>query len=110
MLFHALAGKFDGVIGGPPCQSFSQAVIGHEPSHGNLIPEFERIVREAQPTFWLAENVPAAPIPQGALWNEILDAWEYGSKQTRKRRFSSNLPLVLQPIPAEVRFPDPFPT
>lgn len=66
--FHPPAGKFDGVIGGPPCQAFSPLAHmvrhnGHEPKFGNLIPEFERCVHEARPQWFVMENVPAAPAP-----------------------------------------------
>lgn len=66
--FHPPTGKFDGVIGGPPCQAFSSLAHmvrhnGHEPKFGNLIPEFERVVRESLPTWFAMENVPAAPLP-----------------------------------------------
>jgi len=66
--FRPPAGKFDGVIGGPPCQAFSRLrylnpLAGQR--HGNLIPEFERCVIEANPTWFLMENVPDAPIPFG---------------------------------------------
>jgi DNA (cytosine-5)-methyltransferase 1 len=63
--FHPPAGKFDGVIGGPPCQFFS-AFKRLNPAagrHGNQIPEFERCVAEAQPRWFLMENVPKAPEP-----------------------------------------------
>jgi site-specific DNA-cytosine methylase len=61
-------GKFEGLISGPPCQSFSPLARlvranGHEPRFGNLIPEFERCVAEAQPDWFLMENVPQAPVP-----------------------------------------------
>lgn len=66
--FHPPASRFDGVIGGPPCQSFSRLAFlvrhnGYEPRFGNLIPEFERCVREAAPTWFLMEEVPDAPVP-----------------------------------------------
>jgi site-specific DNA-cytosine methylase len=66
--FHPPAGKFDGVIGGPPCQAFSSLARlvranGHQPKFGNLIPEFERCVAEIEPAWFLMENVPAAPKP-----------------------------------------------
>src|SRR5439155_17435760 len=66
--FHPPAGKFDGIIGGPPCQSFSPLAAlvrhnGYEPKFGNLIPEFERCVLEAQPLWFLMENVRQAPLP-----------------------------------------------
>lgn len=61
--------KFSGVIGGPPCQAFSRLAHmvrqnGHEPKFGNLIPEFERVVEEALPQWFLMEEVPAAPRPR----------------------------------------------
>ena len=64
--FHPPAGKFDGVIGGPPCQSFSRLAHmvrqnGLQPKFGNLIPEFERCVSESRPAWFLMENVPDAP-------------------------------------------------
>lgn len=66
--FHPPAGKFDGVIGGPPCQAFSR--LRHLVEHNgyriaeNLIPEFERAVAEAGPRWFLMENVPGAPEPR----------------------------------------------
>src|SRR5713226_3268861 len=67
--FHPPAGKFDGVIGGPPCQAFSTLAalnhhLGNEPKFGNLIPEFERCVGEAEPEWFVMENVPGAPVPK----------------------------------------------
>lgn len=64
--FHPPAGRFDGIIGGPPCQMFSvmkrlNPRAGEK--HGNLIPEFERVVGEATPRWFLMENVPGAPVP-----------------------------------------------
>lgn len=66
--FNPPAGRFDGVIGGPPCQAFSRLVHivkakGQTPKP-NLIPEFERVIREAAPTWFLMENVPDAPTPR----------------------------------------------
>lgn len=78
--FHPPAGKFDGVIGGPPCQYFSSMryIVAHNRRKNpgkyaeaeNLIPEFVRCVIEARPTWWLMENVPTVlssewPRPDG---------------------------------------------
>jgi len=65
---HYPAGRFDGVIGGPPCQMFSSLADivrqrGHQPEFGNLIPEFERVISESEPQWFLMENVIAAPRP-----------------------------------------------
>lgn len=103
--FHPPAGKFDGIIGGPPCQSFSSLAHlvranGHEPKFGNLIPEFERCVTEAGPEWFLMEEVPAAPIPvvpgYGVKPLYLDNAWilgedGFGQEQMRKRVFSFGL-------------------
>ena len=70
--FHPPIGKFDGIIGGPPCQMFSRLAHmvrqnGLQPKFGNLIPEFERCVMEAMPKWFLMENVPDAPVPFGGF-------------------------------------------
>ena len=78
---HYPPGRFDGVIGGPPCQMFSRLAAmvranGHEPKFGNLIPEFERCVFESQPAWFLMEEVPDAPLPvvDGyAVWSTLLN-------------------------------------
>ncbi len=94
--FHPPAGRFDGVIGGPPCQAFSALAhlvraSGREPRFGNLIPEFERVVLEAQPEWFVMENVPAAPQPSivdyGAHSFTFCNA-ALGEEQERLRRFT----------------------
>lgn len=48
-----------GIIGGPPCQSWSEAgsLKGIEDARGQLFYEYIRILREKQPLFFVAENV-----------------------------------------------------
>jgi DNA (cytosine-5)-methyltransferase 1 len=50
----------DGIVGGPPCQSWSEAgsMRGIEDTRGQLFFDFIRILAEKQPKFFLAENVP----------------------------------------------------
>lgn len=94
--WHPPAGRFDGVIGGPPCQAFSQLrhiirANGHKPRFGNLIPEFARCVAEAKPQWFLMENVRGAPIPwvRGYGVHEFLiNNRQFGAAQNRVRRFS----------------------
>jgi len=98
--FRPPAGRFDGVIGGPPCQPFSQLVHmvranGYEPKHENLIPEFERIVAEARPGWFLMEEVRAAPLPDVAgylVHSQMVNARHVGSPQNRERRISFGTP------------------
>lgn len=52
-------GELDGLIGGPPCQGFSD--IGkRDPNdrRNSLFGHFMRLVAETQPRFFVAENVP----------------------------------------------------
>ena len=90
--FHPPTGRFEGVIGGPPCQKFSQASrLNRNIERQNLIPEFERCVVEAQPSWFLMENVRQAPVPEitGYITQSFLlnNRW-LGEKQIRVRRFS----------------------
>lgn len=50
----------DGIIGGPPCQSWSEAgaLRGIDDPRGKLFYEFIRLLRDKKPKFFLAENVP----------------------------------------------------
>jgi DNA (cytosine-5)-methyltransferase 1 len=49
----------DGIIGGPPCQSWSEAgsLQGIDDPRGQLFYEYIRILKAKQPKFFLAENV-----------------------------------------------------
>lgn len=96
--FHPPAGKFDGVIGGPPCQLYGGlANFSHRwavaPEH--LIPEYERCVAAAEPTWFLMENVRNAPLPvvPGYTVKAVLlnNRW-LGEVQSRMRRFSFGTP------------------
>ena len=93
--FHPTPGRFDGVIGGPPCQAFSQLrhivqANGYETAP-NLIPEYERVVSEAEPSWFVMENVPDAPRPvvRGYRVRDhvLRDTW-VGGATNRLRRFS----------------------
>lgn len=49
----------DGIIGGPPCQSWSEAgaLKGIKDQRGQLFYEYIRVLRDKQPLFFVAENV-----------------------------------------------------
>lgn len=92
--FHPPAGKFDGVIGGPPCQPFSMLrtllkAKGSDTKAVDLIPEFVRCIEQARPRWFVMENVKNAtvPMPEGYLVydQDIRDAHCGGDTQ-RKRR------------------------
>ncbi len=94
-----------GLIGGPPCQSWSEAgkSRGIEDHRGQLFFEFIRVLRDKKPLFFLAENVSGmlAPKHSEALNNiknhfiesgynlsfKLLNAHDYNVPQDRKRLF-----------------------
>lgn len=111
----------DGMIGGPPCQSWSEAgsLRGIEDHRGQLFFEFIRILRAKKPKFFLAENVSGmlAARHSDALSNikkmfadsgyvlsvQLLNAADYGVPQDRKR-------LIFVGIREDVGFKFQFPT
>jgi DNA (cytosine-5)-methyltransferase 1 len=58
----------DGIIGGPPCQSWSAAGSqrGIDDKRGKLFFDYIRILKEKQPKFFLAENVAGILQPKHA--------------------------------------------
>ncbi len=99
--FHPPPGVFDGIIGGDPCQSHSSLANlvrakGLKPSFPDMTPEYQRVVEEARPAWFLRENVPRAPDIKPAgydvrsflLDNSTLDSGDgTGNEQMRKRRW-----------------------
>ena len=97
--------KCDGIIGGPPCQSWSEAgsLKGIEDPRGQLFYQYIRILKDKQPRFFLAENVKGmmAKRHNDAVENivsqfeeagydvfiHLLNASDYGVPQDRKRVF-----------------------
>lgn len=95
----------DGIIGGPPCQSWSEAgsLRGINDLRGQLFYEYIRILKDKQPKFFLAENVSGmlANRHSQAVKNIIsmfeecgynvtltlVNAKDYGVAQERKRVF-----------------------
>lgn len=95
----------DGIIGGPPCQSWSEAGAqrGIKDKRGQLFYDFIRILEAKQPKFFLAENVSGMLLGRHseALENikemfrnagigyelsfEMVNACDYNVPQDRKR-------------------------
>lgn len=92
-----------GIIGGPPCQSWSEAGAGRgiTDKRGQLFYDYIRILKAKQPRFFLAENVPGMLQPKhsealNAILTEfseigynvkryLLNAYDYSVPQDRKR-------------------------
>ena len=93
--FHPPRGRFNGVIGGDPCQAWSQLRYMIEANGFELAeylgPEYDRILDEAQPDWFLRENVPAAPPLEAKGFHTrdqmLCDLWVGGLTQ-RERRFT----------------------
>jgi DNA (cytosine-5)-methyltransferase 1 len=97
----------DGIIGGPPCQSWSEAgaARGIKDKRGQLFYDFIRILEKKQPKFFLAENVSGMLISKHTealegikemfkntgvgyeLSFQMLNSCNYNVPQDRKRVF-----------------------
>lgn len=131
-LLRAAGGNLAGIIGGPPCQGFSN--IGRRDvtdTRRKLLGHFFRLIKETQPRFFVMENVPGlaqehgkAELGQalailggnyGLTGPTVLDAADFGAATRRKRLFVIGIrtdvcpPLSMQAIqikrhkPATVR-------
>jgi modification methylase fnuDI len=97
--------KSDGIIGGPPCQSWSEAgsLRGIDDPRGKLFYEYIRILKDMQPKFFLAENVKGMLSKRNTdavkdiikefekagynVFIKLLNAFDYGVAQDRERIF-----------------------
>jgi DNA (cytosine-5)-methyltransferase 1 len=93
----------DGIIGGPPCQSWSLAgeMRGIKDERGQLFYEYARVLKDKRPNFFLAENVPGivssthiqafkailaklSSLGYNVVY-KVVDARDYGVPQERRR-------------------------
>lgn len=97
--------QVDGIIGGPPCQSWSEAgsLRGIDDARGQLFYDYIRILKKVKPRFFLAENVSGmlANRHNEAVKNilsmfaesgydvtlTLVNAKDYGVAEERKRVF-----------------------
>ncbi|MFQ5661675.1 MAG: DNA cytosine methyltransferase [Candidatus Paceibacteria bacterium] len=71
--------QVDGIVGGPPCQSWSEAGAGRgiNDKRGQLFYEYIRILKDKQPKFFLAENVSGILHPKHSkAFSSILKEFE----------------------------------
>ena len=113
----------DGIIGGPPCQSWSEAgsLRGINDKRGQLFYDFIRILEAKQPKFFLAENVSGMLLERHseALKNikemfknagyrlsfKLLNASDFDVPQDRKRVFFVG---IREDLDFEFQFPEPL--
>lgn len=72
-------GKIDIMVGGSPCQSFSNygKKLGLEDVRGTLFYDYARIIKESQPKIFIYENVEnVTKNDSGRTWKVMLDVWQ----------------------------------
>jgi DNA (cytosine-5)-methyltransferase 1 len=103
-------GTIDIVVGSPPCTQFSFSNRG---GRGNIedglvdLHKFLSVVEYLKPRYWVMENVPRVrsilnelveghpdfiPFQKLITFNEVVNSWEYGTPQKRKRMICGNFP------------------
>ena len=117
-----LPGAITGVIGGPPCQSWSEAGArrGIDDTRGQLFFEYLRVIKSTRPKFFVAENVHGlihsrnlnsfeniiklfSDAGYEVSW-KLLRASDYGVPQDRERVFIVGYDKSLQ---KKFVFPEP---
>lgn len=116
-----------GIIGGPPCQSWSEAGAGRgiKDKRGQLFYEYIRVLKDKEPLFFLAENVSGMLLPRHReAFQEImgqfkrlnynvnyalLNAHDYDVPQDRKRviivGYHKKIGKTFQPPPSSPKRP-----
>ncbi|WP_303859949.1 DNA cytosine methyltransferase [Alkalibaculum bacchi] len=113
----------DGIIGGPPCQSWSEAgkSLGIRDERGKLFYNFIEVLNNKKPKFFVAENVSGMLAPQHRaavnsllslfdkagykIYIKLLNAADYKIPQDRKRVIFIGF---LKEIPIKYEFPKPL--
>jgi len=102
--FSCPADRFDGVIAGPPCVNYSDANRRRDTDEGDrLVREFLRVVAEAQPVWWMMENVRNVPdVRLRGYTVQRLDCtdWEFGGGSGRLRhiQFGHRDGHIIRPV------------
>ncbi len=114
--------EIDGIIGGPPCQSWSEAgsLRGIDDPRGQLFYDYIRILNDKKPKFFLAENVSGMMANRHSeavqsivkkfeecgynVSIDLVNAADYGVPQDRKRVFYIGFRKDLK---VDFKFPTP---
>jgi DNA (cytosine-5)-methyltransferase 1 len=82
-----------GIIGGPPCQSWSEAGAGRgiNDKRGQLFFEYIRILKDKQPLFFLAENVSGILHPRHAeAFSNIIQQFKDAGYEVSHKLLNAN--------------------
>lgn len=121
--FTKYKGKIDLLIGGSPCTNLSMAGNGQglKGSQSKLFYEYARAIKEAQPKYFLLENVIMKKEWEDIITNILgVDSIEINSSlvsaQNRRRLYWTNIPnvtlpedknITLEDILEDIEFPNP---
>ena len=105
--------KIDLLIGGSPCQGFSQAgkMKNFDDPRSKLFWEYVRILQEVKPKYFLLENVVMKQewqdiISEALGVKPIMIDSSLTSAATRKRLYWTNIPIDMNYIPSDKVFSD----
>lgn len=117
-----LPNNITGIIGGPPCQSWSEAgsLRGIDDDRGKLFFDYIRILKDKKPKFFLAENVSGMMASRHKksveniirlfkecgynVYINLVNAADYGIPQDRKRVFFTG---IRNDLKTQFKFPLP---
>jgi len=83
----------DGFIGGPPCQSWSEAGAGRgiKDKRGQLFHDYIRLLKDKQPKFFLAENVSGILHPKHSkAFANIIKEFENAGYEVSQKLLNAN--------------------
>lgn len=90
--------RFDGVIGGPPCQSHTKLRAIRSPKFPDLTRQVAEVLAAAAPSWFLFENVAPVGVPDAR--HAALDAMHYARPHQSRPRWFSHSPNLTAPAPA----------
>lgn len=85
--------NIDGIIGGPPCQSWSEAGAGRgiNDKRGQLFHDYIRLLKDKQPKFFLAENVSGILHPKHSeAFTNIIKEFENAGYEISQKLLNAN--------------------
>lgn len=95
-LIHEVRGRrFDGIIGGPPCQSHTQLKSMRAPKYPDLSPLVIQLLQATQWDWFLFENVARIPIEKSV--HTLLDAMHFQEPHQSRPRWFTHSPNVVAP-------------
>lgn len=90
-------GHFDGIIGGPPCQSHTRLKAMRAPKFPDLTPLVQELLELVQPRWFLFENV--VPLDLVGAKRVRLNAMHFAQPHQSRERWFTHSPNIYPPEP-----------